>query len=87
MGSCHEVLVNGRKQGVTKKTIDKLSGASALCKKSLLDAFKRLRPDDDVVLTYAQVKSEATWYRHRWTTFKNQLGCWTEKSKDLLEFT
>lgn len=87
---CYEVLVNGRKQGVTKKTMDQLSGASALCKKLLLDAFKRLRRDDcDAAAdtTYAQIKREATSYRHRWTAVKSQLGCWTDKPESLLEFT
>jgi len=84
------VLVNGRKQGATKKTTH---GASALCKKSLLDAFRRLRrPDDgdgatDVRRTYAQIKSDAAEYGRRWTAAKLRLGCWTTKPDGLLEFT
>lgn len=85
------MLVNGRKQGVTKKTMDKPSSISALCKKSMLDAFKVLRRYDDggnlATSTYGHLKSEAIAYQRLWTARKNLLGCWTEKPSWLLEFT
>jgi len=91
------VLVNGRKQGVTKKTTDNKSngGASGLCKKSLLDAVKRLRrrrcggghAADAAVSTYGRMKAEATGYRRCWTAGKQRLGCWTVKPEGLSEFT
>lgn len=84
-----EVLVNGRKQGVTKKTMNKPSSSSVLCKKALLDVFKKMWGENSVLppITYAQLKSKALLYQNRWTTAKSQLGCWTEKPKGLLDFT
>lgn len=89
MCSSCEVLVNGRKQGVTKKSMDKLSSSSALCKKLLLDTFKCLWRDNGsaVTITYSQLKSKASLYQHLWMVAKSQLGCWTEKPKDLMDFT
>lgn len=81
--------MDGRKQGVTKKTADKPSSASALCKKSLLDAFKRLENGRRYAdATYALVKSAAvTVYGDPWERGKRLLGCWTEKPPGLTEFT
>ncbi|XP_050436072.1 tRNA-specific adenosine deaminase 1 isoform X2 [Adelges cooleyi] len=82
----HEVLVDGRKQGVTKKTMDKPSSASVVCKKSLFDTFKSFN-EKYSSMTYQAVKSEATAYKQQWDEKTQQLGCWTEKSKSLIEFT
>lgn len=87
--SYKEVLVNGRKQGVTKKTINNPRAVSALCKKSFLDTFKRLweHSNGTATFTYLQLKSKATLYQQQWGAIKNQLGCWTEKPKGLMNFT
>lgn len=90
--SRHEVLVNGRKQGATKKAVDEnASGSSSLCKKSLFDSCQRLlaaeRPTEgprDV--SYAEAKLDATPYRRRWAAVKRRLGCWTVKPENLLDF-
>ncbi|XP_015370760.1 PREDICTED: tRNA-specific adenosine deaminase 1 isoform X2 [Diuraphis noxia] len=92
-GGRHEVLVNGRKQGATKKAVDgKATGSSALCKKSLFDACRHLLAGDGGTegrrqVSYAQAKSGATLYRRRWAAIRRQLGCWTVKPEDLLDFT
>lgn len=88
----HEVLVNGRKQGATKKAVDgKATGSSALCKKSLFDACKHLLAGDGGTagreVTYAKAKLDATSYRHRWSAIRRRLGCWTVKPEALLDFT
>uniref|UniRef100_A0A2S2NEH6 tRNA-specific adenosine deaminase 1 n=1 Tax=Schizaphis graminum TaxID=13262 RepID=A0A2S2NEH6_SCHGA len=88
----HEVLVNGRKQGATKKAVDgKATGSSALCKKSLLDACRHLLAEDGdntgQDITYAQVKLRATLYRHRWAAVRHRLGFWTVKPEALSDFT
>lgn len=91
--SRHEVLVNGRKQGATKKAVDgKATGSSALCKKSLFDACRHLLAGDGGIegrreCSYAQAKSDATLYRRRWAAIRRRLGCWTVKPENLLDFT
>lgn len=90
--SRHEVLVNGRKQGATKKAVDgKAAGSSALCKKSLFDACRRLLASDGGTagpeVTYAKAKLDATSYRSRWSAIRRRLGCWTVKPEALLDFT
>ncbi|XP_060876505.1 tRNA-specific adenosine deaminase 1 [Metopolophium dirhodum] len=91
-GGRHEVLVNGRKQGATKKAVDgKAAGSSALCKKSLLDACRHLLAGGGGTagpeVTYAQAKLDATSYRSRWSAVRRRLGCWTVKPEALLDFT
>ncbi|XP_027838823.2 tRNA-specific adenosine deaminase 1 isoform X1 [Aphis gossypii] len=86
-GGRHEVLVNGRKQGATKKAVDgKATGSSALCKKSLIDACRHLLANDRDI-TYAQIKLQATSYRDRWTAVRRRLGFWTVKPEGLSDFT
>lgn len=85
--SRHEVLVNGRKQGATKKAVDgKATGSSALCKKSLIDACRHLLANDRDT-TYAQIKLQATSYRDRWAAVRRRLGFWTVKPEGLSDFT
>lgn len=92
-GGRHEVLVNGRKQGATKKAVDgKATGSSALCKKSLFDACRHLLAGDGGTadgreVTYAQAKLDATSYRRRWAAIRRRLGCWTVKPEALQDFT
>ncbi|XP_025193082.1 tRNA-specific adenosine deaminase 1 isoform X2 [Melanaphis sacchari] len=91
-GGRHEVLVNGRKQGATKKAVDgKATGSSALCKKSLLDVCRNLLVNDGDTtgrdVTYAQFKLRATSYQHRWAAVRRRLGFWTVKPETLLDFT
>jgi len=91
--SRHEVLVNGRKQGATKKAVDgKATGSSALCKKSLFEACRHLFAGDGGTegrreVSYAQAKLDATLYRCRWSAIRRRLGCWTVKPENLLDFT
>lgn len=87
--SRHEVLVNGRKQGATKKAVEgKATGSSALCKKSLFDACRHLLAGDGGrEVTYAQAKLDATSYRRRCAAIRRRLGCWTVKPEGLLDFT
>ncbi|XP_050522594.1 tRNA-specific adenosine deaminase 1 isoform X2 [Daktulosphaira vitifoliae] len=84
--SYYEVLVDGHKQGVTKKTMNKKSNMPLVCKKSLFDIFKSLKKTDNGI-TYGKVKSEALNYNSKWMEAKKNLGCWTEKPKSLIEFT
>jgi len=90
--SRHEVLVNGHKQGATKKAVDgKATGSSALCKKSLIDACRHMLANDGNTtgrdITYAQIKLRATSYRDRWVAVRRQLGFWTVKPDGLYDFT
>jgi len=82
------VLINGRKQGVTKKTMEKPSCMSSLCKKAILDTFKCLQHDNKTIITatYAQLKSEALLYQKLWMAGKDRLGYWTKKPQGLLNF-
>ncbi|KAL7740412.1 hypothetical protein ACLKA6_013207 [Drosophila palustris] len=97
----HEIVVNGKRQGVTKKKLQSPQAACAVSKYKLLESFldllhcsielrKKLQlqlPDLDR-LTYAKCKSMAGDYQLAWQQLKSDyFQQWTSKPEDLLEFT
>lgn len=82
----HEVCVEGRRLGWSKKNTDKVQPI-LITKKCFLNNFKSLAIDGDYdQLTYFQIKKLATRYCKKSEEFKNAVGLWTVKNPDLLLF-
>ncbi|XP_065200968.1 tRNA-specific adenosine deaminase 1 [Planococcus citri] len=82
----HEVCVEGRRLGWTKKKADKIQPL-LVSKKCFLSDFKYLASDGDYdQLTYFQIKKLAARYCKMSDDFKNAVGLWTIKNRDLLSF-
>lgn len=84
-----EVVVNGRKQGVTKK--DQTNGRNLLkiCKFELFKSFTKLKHklnDCNDNYTYREAKLLSKDYQANWEIVKGSLGVWTRKNPDLLNF-
>uniref|UniRef100_G3MTN3 tRNA-specific adenosine deaminase 1 n=1 Tax=Amblyomma maculatum TaxID=34609 RepID=G3MTN3_AMBMU len=92
------VGVNGYKQGVTRKNIDKPVARLPVCRRELFEQFHRLlleisrdrlpetlRGDD--LQTYSQYKQAAKVYQERKADFHTRLPGWTKKSPKLQSFT
>ena len=86
-GTNLEVSVNGYKQGVTKKNLNKKEGRTSICKKELFllfeETFKSF-PENDIItknifnenkfqrsITYYQLKMAARNYQDKWSKIKN----------------
>ncbi|XP_045461939.1 tRNA-specific adenosine deaminase 1 [Harmonia axyridis] len=83
-----EVAVEGRKQGITKKTKHLESSRLKICKAELFKRFKSLyqHVNSNIdSLNYRQYKEIAKEYQLNWNVLKYYLGKWPEKPNILLE--
>uniref|UniRef100_A0A1E1XFF9 tRNA-specific adenosine deaminase 1 n=1 Tax=Amblyomma aureolatum TaxID=187763 RepID=A0A1E1XFF9_9ACAR len=91
------VGVNGYKQGVTRKNIDKPAARLPICRRELFEQFHRLMHEisndrlpqtlrGDDLQTYSQFKQAAKVYQERKTDFHSRLPGWTAKSLELQSF-
>lgn len=85
-----QVIINGRKQGTTKKFIGKPSSMVDICRAKIHARYKTLADsvnDMDESVNYNDAKSNSNLYSSRWRTLKeNVLTGWTEKPKELKLF-
>lgn len=84
-----EVVVNGRKQGVTKKDQTKGKNLLKISKFELFKSFTKLRNklnDCNDNYTYREAKLLSKDYQANWEILKGSLGVWTRKDPDLLNF-
>ncbi|KAH9512593.1 tRNA-specific adenosine deaminase 1 [Bulinus truncatus] len=98
--SCHDVTVNGIKQGVTKHDISHPKARSLFSSLSLFQCFHNLlykiepeklpkcfRNLNVKELTYHETKNLAKSYSQTWEILKETaLSAWISKSRDLLSF-
>lgn len=96
-----EVAVEGRKQGVTKKTLGRPSSRLEICKKNLFQSFASLVKSahaQNVVLpclaviddnlTYHKSKQLSSGYVSCWETIRaNVMPTWSQKPTNLINFT
>ncbi|GLV45655.1 Adenosine deaminase tRNA-specific 1 [Carabus blaptoides fortunei] len=88
----HEVAVDGRKQGITKKNKTKPGSRLLICKKELFIAvasiYEHLIVSKISTLTYNLAKSKAEKYNTVWNQVKNNVfKIWPVKDKNLLNFS
>lgn len=97
----YDVTVFGKKQGLTKKDIEKNNIKCVSCSSDLFVRFKKLLeliqpkclPETlrfekaDKILTYLDYKMAALDYQKSWNQLKAVYQTWSEKPKHLLEFT
>ncbi|KAK0062688.1 tRNA-specific adenosine deaminase 1 [Biomphalaria pfeifferi] len=98
---CHDVTVNGRRQGVVKGSINSPKARSLFCSHSLFQCFhdliinkiepeklpQALRCDNLKSLNYWETKSLAKDYLKMWLKLKEYvLSAWISKSRELLQF-
>lgn len=95
-----EVAVDGRKQGVTKKTIGRPSSRLEICKKNLFQTFASIVKSAhalnvlpclsvfDDTLTYYQAKQLSSDYVSCWKTIRTKvMPTWSQKPTNLTNFT
>ncbi|XP_070195560.1 tRNA-specific adenosine deaminase 1-like isoform X2 [Littorina saxatilis] len=94
----HDVIVNGRRQGITKKNINTPAARSCICNSSILARFKllvdeisesipaslqKISKTDLDQTTYGQCKRAASEYLAAWSHLhQSLLGTWLQKSPD-----
>lgn len=80
----HEVIVEGRRLGWTKKSrsVEPLS----ISKQMFLHTFKSVTENAYDNFTYYELKQAATAYQDDWKKVKAALNIWTKKNVDLLQF-
>uniref|UniRef100_A0A1B6DCN8 tRNA-specific adenosine deaminase 1 n=1 Tax=Clastoptera arizonana TaxID=38151 RepID=A0A1B6DCN8_9HEMI len=79
-----EIGVEGRRQGVTKKSRD--NGRLMICKLELFRVFISLTGEKYQNMSYREVKNLAKEYQNKWQLLKEKFGGWTEKPQNLSEF-
>lgn len=79
-----EVAVEGKRQGVTKKSSDK--GCLMTSKAKLFSTFISLTGEKYKKFTYREVKNCAEQYQTVWDETKKKFGSWTVKPSELTQF-
>ena len=96
-----EVAIEGRKQGVTKKTIGRPSSRLEICKKNFFQSFasivksvharnvfNHLPPSTLSSITYHQAKQLSSDYMSCWETIRTKvMPTWSRKPTNLTNFT
>lgn len=90
----HEVAIDGKRMGVTKKSVHSPSAWLLICKKELLKSYWRVKEKcktnsntKSEYLTYQSTKKLAKDYSEAWSTAKIQyFKSWTKKPNNLNQF-
>lgn len=90
-----QVVVEGKKQGVTKKNLLKKSARVKICKKELFCTFSKIFQHQSFKfkgnlrsMCYVDLKESASQYQNMWNFVKSDIfKVWTVKNKDLLRFS
>lgn len=80
----HEVIVEGRRLGWTKKSHSAVP--LSISKKMFLHTFKSVTENTYDDFTYYELKQTAIAYQDSWRKVKAALNIWTDKNIGLLQF-
>lgn len=88
-----EIAVEGKRQGVIKKKLNTEISQLKICKLQIFKEFMNICNSKGIIFcddfqncNYGDMKRLAQDYQQNWAKLKSQIGIWTKKDPELLNF-